>query len=239
MHGRVAAGKLTDIAFDDEGKRIVVAAKIVDDDEWQKVLEGVYTGFSQGGRYVARWDDPDTGLTRYTAEPNEISLVDLPCLPEATFEIVKNGVSERRAFAARGGRTERRASARRAAARRSPWRGRRGRARQRRDAAAGRGPLPLGRARQGGLGAGARRRTSSSAPRRRTRRCASRSARWRRKSRRSLARVARARSAAAAREGGAARAAEERRRRQRARRRRRRGDQAPRRAARRKRARWR
>ena len=43
MHGRVAAGKLTDISFDDEGKRILVAAKIVDDDEWQKVMEGVYT----------------------------------------------------------------------------------------------------------------------------------------------------------------------------------------------------
>ena len=32
MHGRVAAGKITDIAFDDEGKRIMIAAKIVDDD---------------------------------------------------------------------------------------------------------------------------------------------------------------------------------------------------------------
>jgi len=43
MHGAVAAGKLTDIAFDDANKRILVAAKIVDDDEWNKVLEGVYT----------------------------------------------------------------------------------------------------------------------------------------------------------------------------------------------------
>jgi hypothetical protein len=99
MHGRVAAGKLTDIAFDDEGKRILVAAKIVDDDEWLKVTEGVYTGFSQGGRYVKRWPDPETGLTRFTAEPTEISLVDLPCLPDATFEVVKDGVVEKRAFA--------------------------------------------------------------------------------------------------------------------------------------------
>jgi len=99
MHGRVAAGKLTDIAFDDEGKRILVAAQIVDDDEWRKVTEGVYTGFSQGGRYVKRWPDPDTGLTRYTAEPTEISLVDLPCLPGATFEVVKDGIIEKRAFA--------------------------------------------------------------------------------------------------------------------------------------------
>jgi hypothetical protein len=101
MHGRVAAGKLTDIAFDDKGKRIVVSAKIVDDDEWEKVCEGVYTGFSQGGRYVKRWPDPDSSLTRYTAEPREISLVDLPCLPDATFEVVKDGVVEKRAFAQR------------------------------------------------------------------------------------------------------------------------------------------
>ena len=98
MHGNVAAGKLTDINFDDSGKRIVVTAKIVDDDEWNKVLEGVYTGFSQGGRYIARWEDEATGLTRYTADPVEISLVDLPCLPEATFEVVRNGVSEFRKF---------------------------------------------------------------------------------------------------------------------------------------------
>ena len=101
MHGAVAAGKLTDIAFDDDAKRITVCAKIVDDDEWRKVQEGVYTGFSQGGRYVKRWADPDTGLTRYTAEPHEISLVDLPCVPDATFDVVKGGVVERRAFASR------------------------------------------------------------------------------------------------------------------------------------------
>ncbi len=101
MHGNVAAGKLTDIAFDDDAKRVVVAAKIVDDDEWRKVTEGVYTGFSQGGRYVKRWPDAETGLIRYTAEPREISLVDLPCLPDATFEVVKGGVVEKRAFAAR------------------------------------------------------------------------------------------------------------------------------------------
>lgn len=98
MHGLVAAGKLTSIDFDDEDKRILVAAKIVDDDEWEKVLEGVYTGFLQGGRYVDKWEDPDTGLTRYTAEPHEISLVDLPCLPDATFELVRSGVSEFRKF---------------------------------------------------------------------------------------------------------------------------------------------
>jgi hypothetical protein len=101
MHAPIAAGKLTDITFDDDAKRITVAAKIVDDDEWRKVQEGVYTGFSQGGRYVKRWPDPETGLVRYTAEPHEISLVDLPCVPDATFDVVKEGVAEKRGFAAR------------------------------------------------------------------------------------------------------------------------------------------
>ena len=99
MHGKVAAGKLTDITFDDGQKRILIAAKIVDDDEWRKVEEGVYTGFSQGGRYVKRWPDPETGAMRYTAEPREISLVDLPCLAAATFDIIKDGIVEKRAFA--------------------------------------------------------------------------------------------------------------------------------------------
>lgn len=90
MHGKVAAGKLTDIVFDDAQKCITIAAKVVDDDEWRKVEEGVYTGFSQGGRYVKRWADPaGSDVTRYTADPHEISLVDMPCLPGATFEIVK------------------------------------------------------------------------------------------------------------------------------------------------------
>jgi hypothetical protein len=101
MHGAVAAGKITSIRFDDAEKRIEIAAKIVDDDEWRKVEEGVYTGFSQGGAYVKRWPDPENpDLTRYTAAPSEISLVDLPCLPEASFELIKaDGISETRAFA--------------------------------------------------------------------------------------------------------------------------------------------
>ena len=101
MHGKVAAGKISALTFNDEAKRIEIAAKIVDDDEWRKIEEGVYTGFSQGGAYVKRWPDPENPeLTRYTAAPSEISLVDLPCLPEASFELVKaDGARERRGFA--------------------------------------------------------------------------------------------------------------------------------------------
>jgi hypothetical protein len=98
MHGPVAAGKVTAITFNDEARQIEICAKVVDDAEWAKVLEGVYTGFSQGGSYAKRWTDTD-GRNRYTAQPNEISLVDLPCLPQATFEMIKaDGTSERRRF---------------------------------------------------------------------------------------------------------------------------------------------
>lgn len=83
MHGKVAAGKLTELVFNDDEMAIDVCAKIVDDNEWKKVLEGVYTGFSIGGSYAKRWDDGD--LVRYTADPSEISLVDRPCIGTATF----------------------------------------------------------------------------------------------------------------------------------------------------------
>ena len=100
MHANVAAGKLVEIAFNDDARRIEICGKVVDDAEWQKVEEGVYTGFSQGGRYLKRWPDPDEpALMRYTAEPLEVSLVDHPCLPEATFAVIKaDGSTELRKF---------------------------------------------------------------------------------------------------------------------------------------------
>ena len=100
MHGHVAAGKLETIAFDDAAKRIECCGKVVDDAEWAKVLEGVYTGFSMGGQYLKRWrDEGDPRLTRYTPRPSEVSLVDNPCIPTATFEVVKeDGSVELRKF---------------------------------------------------------------------------------------------------------------------------------------------
>ena len=87
MHSNVAAGKLTDIQFVDDEQAIDIAAKIVDDGEWKKVLEGVYTGFSIGGRYARKWADSINGkmVNRYTANPSEISIVDRPCGPTSRF----------------------------------------------------------------------------------------------------------------------------------------------------------
>lgn len=89
MHQLKVAGKLEDIAFNDEDKSIEVCAKVVDDEEWNKVLEGCYTGFSVGGTYGKKWTDKKEGLKKYTAVPNEVSLVDNPCVHGATFTMVK------------------------------------------------------------------------------------------------------------------------------------------------------
>ncbi len=101
MHGTIAAGKLTDITFDDVNKRIEGVAKVVDEDAWQKVLEGVYTGFSIGGGYAKRWQDAENpALMRYTPTLSEVSLVDNPAVPTATFSVIKqDGSAEKRSFA--------------------------------------------------------------------------------------------------------------------------------------------
>lgn len=92
MHANIAAGKVTNIDFNDTEKAIDIETKVVDDNEWKKVLEGVYTGFSIGGKYTKKWAAEMDGkmVTRYTANPSEISYVDRPCIPTAKFyEITK------------------------------------------------------------------------------------------------------------------------------------------------------
>lgn len=100
MHQHVAAGKLIDFTPDDKMKGVYVGAQIVDDNEWKKVTSGVYTGFSVGGSYLRRWPDRNNpGLIRYTAKPTELSIVDAPCIPGATFQLVKAaGLVEVHAF---------------------------------------------------------------------------------------------------------------------------------------------
>lgn len=101
MHGAVAAGKFVEpLEFDDDGKTVLAVGKVVDESEWAKVVEGVYTGFSIGGSYAARWADPDQpAFTRYTPTIAEISIVDNPCVRSATFDVVRaNGAVEVRKF---------------------------------------------------------------------------------------------------------------------------------------------
>ena len=103
MHkGALAAvGKVIHFEALDDKKAFYVGTKIVDDEAWNKVVEGVYTGFSVGGRYGKRFPDAMLkGYTRYEALPSELSLVDVPAAPDARFEMVKaDGMIEMRKFA--------------------------------------------------------------------------------------------------------------------------------------------
>lgn len=90
---KVAAGRVAEpIEFNDKAKSVYLVTKIVDKDEFQKCLEGVYTGFSVKGRSVRKWRDGRH--TRYVVDPVEFSLVDVPCNPGATFTAVKADGSE-------------------------------------------------------------------------------------------------------------------------------------------------
>lgn len=108
MHTAKAAGKFTEVVFNDADKRVEVCAKVVDDQEWEKTKQGVYTGFSIGGDYAKRWADAViASATRYTAQPAEGSLVDNPCMYGATFTAIKaDGSNELRKFSGEAGPTE-------------------------------------------------------------------------------------------------------------------------------------
>jgi hypothetical protein len=100
MHQPIAAGKLIDFQMNQAEKAMDIGTEIVDENEWQKCMKGVYTGFSIGGRYKNRWPDPqERGVMRYTPEFNEISIVDRPAIQTAQFKVIKaDGSEELRKF---------------------------------------------------------------------------------------------------------------------------------------------
>ena len=77
-----AVGKAQEATIDEKG--LYLGVKVVDDSAWTKVKEGVYNGFSIGGKIVTKINDTITKL-RLT----EISLVDRPANPEAVFAFYK------------------------------------------------------------------------------------------------------------------------------------------------------
>ncbi|GGF22798.1 hypothetical protein GCM10011611_31060 [Aliidongia dinghuensis] len=91
MHQPSAVGKAKGATIDDKG--LYLAAKIVDDDAWAKVKEGVYSGFSVAGQVTAR--DPMQKHVITGCQLSEISLVDRPANPEAVFEMFKAGGLEK------------------------------------------------------------------------------------------------------------------------------------------------
>jgi HK97 family phage prohead protease len=89
MHQNSAVGVAREASVDDRG--LYLAAKIVDDDAWRKVTEGVYKGFSIGGRVTARHHTDRRTITGLAL--TEISVVDRPANPEAVFDCWKRAVS--------------------------------------------------------------------------------------------------------------------------------------------------
>lgn len=85
MHQLSAVGVAKGASLDDKG--LLIEAKVVDDDAWAKVKEGVYKGFSIGGRVTQR-DAANKALIT-GVELTEISLVDRPANPEALIDSYK------------------------------------------------------------------------------------------------------------------------------------------------------
>jgi len=85
MHQMSAVGVATEAAIDDRG--LYLAARISDERAWVKVREGVYKGFSIGGRVKQR--DPANRNVISSLSLSEISLVDRPANPEAVFDCWK------------------------------------------------------------------------------------------------------------------------------------------------------
>jgi HK97 family phage prohead protease len=86
MHMPSAVGVAKEATIDGTG--LWLKAKIVDDDAWRKVKEGVYKGFSIGGAVTGR----DGGNPQIVTgvELTEISLVDRPANPDAVFALWKS-----------------------------------------------------------------------------------------------------------------------------------------------------
>jgi phage head maturation protease len=82
MHGLSAVGVTKEHELDDKG--VYIGGKIVDPLAWEKVVEGVYKGFSIGGMATERKGATITGL-----ELIEISLVDRPANPECKIDAFK------------------------------------------------------------------------------------------------------------------------------------------------------
>ncbi len=82
MHQPSAVGKTKKAQIDKKG--LYIAAKIVDEGAWAKVKEGVYNGFSIGGRASVMKNNEITAMTL-----SEISLVDRPANPECKIDVYK------------------------------------------------------------------------------------------------------------------------------------------------------
>lgn len=90
-------GKATRIDFRDDTKEVYVESVPINDDVWNMLQGGFLTGYSIGGRVTKT--KKEGKLLRYWFTLSELSYVDNPANPDATFTYVKaNGSIELRKF---------------------------------------------------------------------------------------------------------------------------------------------
>ncbi|MGD8720021.1 MAG: HK97 family phage prohead protease [Candidatus Zixiibacteriota bacterium] len=88
MHQAHAVGVVKDMEVDNKG--LYVKVKVVDDECWVKVKEGVLKGFSIGFRIIeCVWDGLKEvwRITKYLLI--EVSLVDRPANPDCVYDVIK------------------------------------------------------------------------------------------------------------------------------------------------------
>ena len=85
MHQPSAVGLTKEATVDDKG--LYIGVKVTDDRAWGKVVDTTYKGFSIGGKVLER--DPKERKIITKVGLYEISLVDRPANPEATFDVWK------------------------------------------------------------------------------------------------------------------------------------------------------
>jgi hypothetical protein len=98
MHGLTIAGKVTKLICKDMEKQIWIESTPCDDTIWNLIKGGFITGYSMGGSYA--WKRKEGEFQRIAPTIAEVSYVDNPCNPEASFAYVKtDGSVEMRKFA--------------------------------------------------------------------------------------------------------------------------------------------
>lgn len=83
MHTSSAVGKVKEIKW--HGNKAYLKAKIVDDQAWEKIKEGVYTGFSVGIKRTKAIGSVVLGCRMV-----EISVVDIPADNDANIEVFRS-----------------------------------------------------------------------------------------------------------------------------------------------------
>lgn len=89
MHTAEIAGGVVSLEYDDTNK-VISGCVEVKPEIMVEAEKGWLNGFSIGGSYIKKWNCPVfKGAKRFTPALSELSVVDNPCVPDATFDALK------------------------------------------------------------------------------------------------------------------------------------------------------